>query len=88
MARNELSKDAMFQLALPRRERPKLCNANITKGVVSTRAPAKGATSAFFDSAIFTAVSTRAPAKGATGHESAGFTTFTVSTRAPAKGAT
>ena len=56
----------MFQLALPRRERPFETDDDFAQAKVSTRAPAKGATNAIEVVAKRNLVSTRAPAKGAT----------------------
>ena len=56
----------LFQLALPRRERPGDVVILAGYGLVSTRAPAKGATDILLNVKIILFVSTRAPAKGAT----------------------
>ena len=55
--------------------------------MVSTRAPAKGASSKKYPSASIAKVSTRAPAKGASEHDIRYQAKRKVSTRAPAKGA-
>ena len=78
-----------FQLALPRRERRLYFTDGFLFGMVSTRAPAKGATDVNQGIEKLELVSTRAPAKGATGkYTPAGIVHKGVSTRAPAKGAT
>ena len=56
--------------------------------IVSTHAPAKGATSLFNESEYLRNVSTHAPAKGATNLDDYFSVAFHVSTHAPAKGAT
>ena len=56
----------MFQLALPRRERQPKPVTLTSVSVVSTRAPAKGATLFLPITTSGVIVSTRAPAKGAT----------------------
>ena len=78
----------VFQLALPRRERPLDENGEFVEAEVSTRAPAKGATREYFSAQQVQSVSTRAPAKGATEIKCPKCGGELVSTRAPAKGAT
>ena len=78
----------LFQLALPRRERHSGIINPIQNIVVSTRAPAKGATESERKGVTGFIVSTRAPAKGATLKQHTACNRQQVSTRAPAKGAT
>ena len=58
------------------------------KSLVSTHAPAQGATDDIFSVQLFAHVSTHAPAQGATKHWVHLFVERFVSTHAPAQGAT